>query len=214
MSIKIAVDVSELYALNFFLKGNRRKHITGLERVIMKQMHRFRNAPGMEFRFCESEDILLSKPSDIIYFPNVPFPPFERKEKLKQKVFFTIHDLTPLYYPESYSVETVHKFKAFIKNLHEEDSFFCVSEFTKEKLCCLGDVNPDNVTVAHLGADHKVFHPAKNTNIKQKLNVPENCRYILAMSSMHPNKNLTVLLKSFINILEQEKINDLCLVIP
>ena len=168
MPAKIVVDITEFYILNRLVKIYGQKHRSGIDRVSIKQMKRFHNVPGMDFCFCESKDVLLSKPSDIIYFPNVPVYPFERKKQLKQKVFFTVHDLTPLYFPQNYTKKTAHKFMNFLINLQEEDSFFCVSEFTKDKLSYLGGVNPDNITVTHLGADTKVFYPAKDTNIKQK----------------------------------------------
>ena len=98
-------------------------------------MNVFHNAPGIDFCFCETEKSLLSKPSDIIYFPNVPFYLLKRKKPLKQKVFFTIHDLTPLYYLENYSMETFLRFTNFLKDLREEDSFFlCFGIYKKETM--------------------------------------------------------------------------------
>lgn len=168
-------------------------------------------------------DTRLLRDVDIIYYPSPmhAVPPYIRNLK-RPKICVMIHDLIPLFlaknFPDLIPRRRAQRFRSSILSFKEDDCFFCVSESTKKDLCTYRpDLNPDNIVVTPLAADPEVFYPCKDDGrimqLRRKLKIPEGCKYLLAMAPLSFRKNIGRLVRSFWKVVQQEKIDDLALVL-
>ncbi len=131
------------------------------------------------------------------------------------QTFLIIHDLIPIYYPDGCDAKFIRKFTDWIKRSHP-DTYFCVSNYTIKDL---RRFKPDTAHIPaqriYLGADEKFNHITNKKiikNIKHKYNIMTP-KYFLAVSEITTRKNLTHLLKSFVQFLQNTKAEDISLVL-
>jgi glycosyltransferase involved in cell wall biosynthesis len=126
-----------------------------------------------------------------------------------------IHDLIPIYYPDGCNSKFIGKFTDWIKRSHP-DTYFCVSYYTAKDLQRFKpEAQNTPIKRIYLGADER-FKPisdSKSTNnIKQKYHILTP-KYFLAVSEITTRKNLTHLLKAFVQFLEKTEAEDISLVL-
>ncbi|MCP2729801.1 glycosyltransferase family 4 protein [Limnofasciculus baicalensis] len=141
--------------------------------------------------------------------------PLELKS-LSLKKFITIHDLIPILYPQFFIKEVRDKFREIINSLDSDTWIICNSESTKRDLCNYRpDLEPQKIFVTHLAASDS-FYPCLDQNIinriKEKYTIP-SVPYILSLSTLEIRKNVPHLICCFLKLVEQEKIEDLHLVL-
>ncbi len=153
--------------------------------------------------------------ADIYHSPYEPIPDEIRKAATQLEKFLTVHDLIPILHPEffEFSKDTVEK---AISSLDPESWVFCVSQSTKNDLCNYSSIiAPDKVFVTYLAAS-KLFYPCFDSQqievIFSKYNIP-NAPYILSLSTLEPRKNIDHTIRCFLQLIQQEKIQDLNLVL-
>lgn len=142
-----------------------------------------------------------------------PISPVVYRSNLK--TFMIIHDLIPIYYPDGCNSKFIVKFTDWIKRSHP-DTYFCVSNYTIKDL---RRFKPDTAHIPaqriYLGADEK-FKPISDekliNNVKQKYHITTP-KYFLAVSEITTRKNLTHLLKAFVQFLEKTDAEDISLVL-
>lgn len=112
----------------------------------------------------------------------------------------TIHDLVPIRYPQIShpSIVSAHKHRLkWVKN--EVDKIIAVSEFTKNEIVSLLDINPNKIKVIYEAAD-TIFQVSASVDMefvkkKYKLDKP----YLLAVGA-DPRKNLPRVIKAVIEL--------------
>ena len=154
--------------------------------------------------------------SNIYHSPYYPIPnQIQQANSLKKLI--TIHDLIPLIHPEYFEHKTDNVVHQIIGSIKPDNFAVCVSESTKNDLLETTKLEESQVFVVPLAASKTLFYPVFNKElINQKLKryaIPTNQKYFLSISTLEPRKNIDSIIKSFIELIEQEKIQDLNLVL-
>jgi glycosyltransferase involved in cell wall biosynthesis len=155
------------------------------------------------------------KKSQIYHSPFEVIPNQFKKYK-NLKLVLTVYDLIPTLYPRFFNFnETINQRKA-LSNLNFDSWITCISHSTKIDLCnYLPNLDPSKIQVTHLAASD-LFYPCKNVaranEVCSKYSIPD-VPYILSLSTLEPRKNIAHTIRSFLNLIQQEKFSDLNLVL-
>jgi glycosyltransferase involved in cell wall biosynthesis len=153
--------------------------------------------------------------AQIYHSPFYNFPPRIVKARHLKK-FLTVYDLIPILYPKFFDFNEHSVVKTAISNLDPESWVFCISHATKNDLCNYArTVDPSKVIVTHLAASED-FYPCTDQRQLQKARrkhgIPE-VPYLLSLSTLEPRKNIDHTIRCFLQLIQQEKLNDLNLVL-
>lgn len=111
----------------------------------------------------------------------------------------TIHDVVPFDHPESLSPKFVAWYRFVLPRLvRRVTKIITVSEFSKGRIIERLGVSPDRVVVIPLGVDKRFCPRAESdvTALIESLMLPSR-RYVLALGSLVPRKNLERLLQAW-----------------
>lgn len=148
--------------------------------------------------------MLKKTKADVYLFPAFPEPLLFSKGN----IYTTIHDLgcfdspydmkflNRLYFKNSYR----HTFK---KARH----IFTVSEFSKGRICQVGNVTKDRVTVTYDAVTVNSTATYSSKDILRKYEITDN--YILSLSTIEPRKNLNLLLDAYEMLLDKNDASSL-----
>lgn len=166
--------------------------------------------------FVEPLDSKKLEESDLYHSPFNPIPD-QVRGKFQIKRFLTVHDLIPTRFPHLVHPSQTRLQKKAIKSVGPEGWYICNSESTKNDLCEFSrEINPDQVAVTHLAASHH-FSPCEDLEerkaVRKKYGIPEDIPFVLSVCTLDPRKNLTQVIESFVQIVEQESISDIRLVL-
>lgn len=186
----------------------KHKYTTGVERYTIEVLKAF-NKLGIKYdilfpfsknRYLQHiwEHIILpinSKKYDILFCPANICPIFKFKN-VKQVI--VIHDLAPLYYPQTYEKQYMFYYKLltplFIK---VADKIITCSETIRKEILKKFSIFENKVVAIPNGVNEEFF----NRSEKQG-NVSEE-QYILYVGSLNPRKNLVGILKAFKKLLNK-----------
>lgn len=113
-----------------------------------------------------------------------------RKNIKARKTVVTVHDFSWEIYPELQPSDRVRYFqKNFYTQLMKCDHIITGSEFTKNEIIERTNISLEKITVIYHGVNHDVFYPRPFETPKQK--------YLLAVGSIEPRKNLKNLLNAY-----------------
>jgi len=131
---------------------------------------------------------------DLYYEPN--YIPLHMRAKYR---VVTVHDLSFHLHPEWHPADRIDYFsKRFVKRLDSADIVTVDSEFTRDELLDLTDIDPERVRVVHLGYDKDVFRKRDEEEVarfRAEKNLPE--RFVLFVGSIEPRKNINRLLEAY-----------------
>lgn len=168
----------------------------------------------MLFKKPFSDENKWLKETDVFLSPVFKIPPEVKKAKHIKKyviLYDTVVSLFPEYFPEGN-----HWFRDLLKSLNEEDTYFAISESTKNDFIKITN-NPDlNIIVSLLAASDRFCKCTDETKIKQvlkKYKIPTDKKYIFSLFAVEPRKNIIRIIKTFIDFINKNKINDLMFVI-
>jgi len=183
-----------------------------------------RLANGMAYRiFAHANRYLIHKTinrdvlaaNEIYHSPFYPIPEhIKNSDKLKKVI--TVYDLIPVLYPKYFQFQEDNLIHSILKSIDNETWVTCISHATKNDLCnYLPWLDPSKVLVTHLAASALFYRCQDQVMLKQirtKFGIPD-VPYILSLSTLEPRKNITQTIRCFVRLVEQEKINDLSLVL-
>ncbi len=176
-----------------------------------KPFRKLYNKVGIfDFKIKFNEEIKDSQIYHSLYYPI--HKSLDQFPKLKKVV--TIHDLIPILFPH-YNANTDILEKT-IRSIGKDNYAICVSENTKRDLLKYAPyINPDKVFVSLLAASSDLFYKCddkiKFAEIKRKYNIPD--KYFLSLSTLEPRKNIDHVIRSFIKMITEKKVDDLSLVL-
>jgi glycosyltransferase involved in cell wall biosynthesis len=122
----------------------------------------------------------------------------------KAKRIITIHDLSPLLYPQTHHPQTVARYQRLLKTLSDYDQIIAVSVSTQKDILKITGLSKNKITVIYEAAEEKYadFRKQKKSiqkkqisKIKKKYGLSD---FILSQSTREPRKNLKRLVKSFL----------------
>ncbi len=120
---------------------------------------------------------------------------------LLEKQVISIMDVSPLDHPEWSSKRFSSWYNYMMPRvIKKARAIITISEFSKSRIIAHCPEVRDKVFVTHLAADEK-FHKKNITN-NSNLKLPSG-RYILALGSIEPRKNLKFLLKAWSNVVHE-----------
>ncbi len=124
--------------------------------------------------------------------------------KFKQKYILSVHDLTPLLYPETHPYGIVLHDKIFFpKTLLTADAIITGSNNTKNDIIEKFNIPPEKIQVIYYAA-HPYFKPRPDEEIKRvKEKYGIDFPYILYVGTLEPRKNIITLLKAFSEMLKE-----------
>lgn len=122
---------------------------------------------------------------------------------VKSQQILTIHDAAASANKNNYSFA----FRTWYQLLHHLLPFrtkkiITVSNFSKKELMHYYPINEKNIKVVHLGVDH-IYNLKRNNDILEKYDLL-NKPYILAVSSLNPNKNFRGIIESLKYITQKD----------
>jgi len=166
--------------------------------------------------FCHGLDPHRLKEADIYHSPFDPIPAVVQAAKHVRK-FLTVHDLIPVLFPHLFEAGASTSFAAAVLGSITPDTWvLCVSESTKNDLCSYwSQLDPAKVFVTHLAASDLFYpctDPQQHAKVRQKYGIP-NAPYLLSLSTLEPRKNIAHVIRCFSNLIQQEKLDDLHLVL-
>lgn len=134
---------------------------------------------------------ILSPRYDLYWQPN-----FIPNTSIKaDKTVVSVHDFSWEIYPDFQPKERVQYFQThFYQLLPQCDHIITGTEFSKQEIIERTHISAEKISVIYHGINHAVFYPRTLDNIEQK--------YILAVGSLEPRKNLKNLLLAY-SMLEQ-----------
>jgi glycosyltransferase involved in cell wall biosynthesis len=154
--------------------------------------------------------------ADIYHSPFFLFPN-QIQEHKKIKKLITIHDLIPIKYPQYFEDKNNNIVHQIIKSIKPDTFVTCISEATKNDFLEVTGFSESQVSVVPLAAASKLFYPVLDksliNSILTKYAITKQGSYFLSISTLEPRKNIHTLIKSFADLIEQEKNEDLQLVL-
>lgn len=145
-------------------------------------------------------------------------PEFIKKQKhilSSVCLYDTIPLIFPEYYPKVFSGS--YWICDLVKSLNRDEEYFAISQSAKNDFLNYSDeITENQITVALLAtAEH--FNPVGNTErlvyIKEKYNIPADKKYIFSLCTLEPKKNLIRAVKTFIEFIKKNNIDDLIFVL-
>lgn len=149
-------------------------------------------------------------------------PAFKIPDKIKQNpqisCYIILHDVIPLLFPKYFNALNEQSwFKQLFDTLNNEDYYFTNSDYTKAdflKYC--PQLDADKMTTIPLSTN-QIYKPNKNQDklaeVKNKYNIPADKKYLFSLCSLEPRKNLIRAVKSFIEFIKKNKVDDLVYVL-
>lgn len=136
----------------------------------------------------------------------------------KIKKFTFLHDTIPLLFPDIAPNTNVKKswYKRLTDSFSKKDYYFTNSENTKNDFIKhYKNLDADKIRTVLLACDEN-FKPINNDGIskaKAKYNIPSDKKYIFSLCTLEPRKNLTRAVKTFIQFIKKNNIDDLVFVL-
>ena len=153
---------------------------------------------------------------DVYFSPFKKFPKNIIKVKNIQKCL-VLYDCIPILYPQYYaSYGKKFWFNKLVKSLNHDDTYFAISESTRQdfiKNC--PKIDPNKIHTTLLACDEK-FVPCDNDMIQKaraKYNIPLDKRYVFSLCTLEPRKNLIRAVKTFVEFIKKNNIEDMVFVL-
>lgn len=152
---------------------------------------------------------------DIFHSPYYQLPSIEITGNIPR--ILTIYDLIPITNKEFVSPSLTKYFQGILDSInYQKDWILCISEYTKQQFCEYTGMSPDRTFVTPLAADDR-FHPILNLqSIKEsrkRYKIPEGDYFLCIASQLEPRKNISHLVKCFVNLISEDPNLDINLVL-
>lgn len=145
-------------------------------------------------------------------------PIYKIPKVVKCKKYVVLYDLIPQLLPKYYNnmFDEGNWLYDLCQTLNNEDYYFTISEATKNDfLKYYPQITPEHVHTTLLACDER-FNPADFDAIKrtkQKYDIPIDCRYVFSLCTLEPRKNLIRAVKTFIQFIQKNDIDDMFFVL-
>ncbi len=141
---------------------------------------------------------LYNQNFDLYWQPNyIPDPVVKSK-----KCVVSVHDFSFILNPSWHPKERVEFFdKYFFKNIKRADRIITGSNYSKKEVEKFTGFEKDRIEVIYHGVDHKVYkeYPKEILEgFKKKLSLPD--KFFLFVGSVEPRKNLSYLIKAYLEL--------------
>lgn len=193
----LSVDKKNRYSLfyNAFDKGlGVDYHYLNSNLVRTRIPNKFLNV-ALKFRAVSLEKFVGDV--DWVFMPNLN----QFSLKPQTKLALTVHDMSPVIAPEFYNFKrrAWHWFLNYKNAFKRANVIFAVSEYTKQDIIKVFNVNPEKIKVVYPGLDAEIYNSNLGVqnlrNLRNELSLPPD--FFLFLNTIEPRKNLENLLKAF-----------------
>ena len=153
---------------------------------------------------------------DIFFSPNEAIDSRFNRKQIKRFTF--LHDTIPLLFP--YITDKVNEkggwFRKLTDSFSKEDYYFANSESTKNDFIKYYDkLDSNKVKTVLLACDEKFkqIDFDKITEVKEKYGISIDKKYVFSLCTLEPRKNLIRTVKTFIQFIKNNNIDDLVFVL-
>ncbi len=136
------------------------------------------------------------------------------------KSYVLLHDTIPLLLPEYFPAmgQKKHWFYKLIQYIKAKPNckYFANSNATKNDFIRLLGMKQDDITVTPLAAGDNFYHVTDDKKIvvaREKYNIPADKKYVFSLCTLEPRKNLIRAVKTFIEFIKKNKIDDMVFVL-
>lgn len=146
---------------------------------------------------------------DIYFSPILAIPEFIKGTNIRK--YQILYDTIPLIFPQFKS----EWYDNLVASLNGKNHYFAISESAKNDfLKFVPDLKPENITVTPLACS-ETFKPEKEKTQKalEKYNLPTDKKYIFSLCTLEPRKNLIRAIRTFIEFIKKNKIDDLVFIL-
>ena len=143
---------------------------------------------------------------------------YKKPNGVKIKSFIMLYDLIPMILPQynNISFKKGEWLFELCQSLNHDDYYFAISDYTKQDfLKHFPIIDKNKIFTTHL-ACNETFQPCSSEAIekaKSKYNIPQNQKYIFSLCTLEPRKNLIRTVKTFIEFIKKNNIDDLVFVL-
>lgn len=202
------VQKSTNFHLVSFLAGILKNFLLLTDRIARKIERQF---------FIDSNLKKWSSKCGIYYSTYYPVPVQFRNNPGIKKVC-TIHDMIPVLHPEYFSSPYNNLLlREITAEIEPGDYIICVSDSTKKDLMeYRQDLDTSHIIVSSLAASdnfYKVGGGKEIDRIRDLYNIPQGKDYLLSVCTLEPRKNIRTVLAAFKALIQDEKIEDMVLVL-
>jgi len=179
------------------LSFNRRWHI-----CITKGLF---NKSGTFWKQTQAKKEILRNKIEIFWAPNAILP---LGVSTSIKTVLTVNDLTCIYYPHTLNWDNRIIFPLFFKkSLKKADRIIAISETTAKGINKLVGGIDKKLDIVYYGRSREQFRPSDRMQARDyiSLKFKTSSRYILAVVTIEPRKNLENLLKAYAELLKHNK---------
>lgn len=202
---KIALDITSLY-----LRQLGRTYQTGIYRYGIELAKRLSHLKDYHLHFTSIGEPLTEE-YDLYHSLFHAYPPPRRMlRSSKTQTLMTFHDIIAWLYPEFYpqGSQALLQLPTYLKC----QWFLAPSESTKRDLMEHFYVDENRIFVTPLAACPKLFYPHHDPDVLDRYEIPKE-PYFLFVGRLEERKGIDVLLNTFYELIEQQKINSLNLVL-
>ncbi len=152
------------------------------------------------------------------YFSAFDIIPDEISKYPRISCYTILYDVIYLLYPEYFNPSMYSNYmEPLIKSLKPDMYYFSISDNTKNDfLKYFSQINPLNIQTIPLSTNQE-YKPNKDIELfkkaQKKYNIPLNKKYLFSLCSLEPRKNLIRAVKTFIDFIEKNNIDDLVYVL-
>ena len=158
--------------------------------------------------------IRLDAPADIYHSTFLPLVNAPPRSVCAARVL-TVYDLIPIILPEFCTYENRALIEQVINSAVYADRVMAISESTKSDLCEHTGIDPDRVAVTPLAASAQ-FYPCQSreahAEVRSKYGIPDG-QYALSLCTLEPRKNIEQVIRSYVDLVRQQRLDDLSLVL-
>lgn len=128
----------------------------------------------------------------------------------------TVYDLLPVIRPQFFQEGHRMWLQGVLNSLSPRDWVCTISQATKDDLCGYMTIDPERVFVTPLAASPVIFCPcadeARLRAVRDTYGIPDG-PYLLSVCTLEPRKNIDHVIRCFVRLVKEQKINDLSLVL-
>ena len=153
---------------------------------------------------------------NIFFSPQEKIPEFIQNLKHIQK-YTLLYDTIPSIFPQYFTdlKKPNYWYLQLTSSINSNDYYFAISEHTKQDFIkYVPTINPEHITTTLLACSEAFRpEPEKTKASLEKYNLPTDKKYIFSLCTLEPRKNLIRAVKTFIQFIEKNKIDDLVFIL-
>jgi glycosyltransferase involved in cell wall biosynthesis len=170
-------------------------------------------AQKLQYKFYKKDFELKISAYEAIFSPVYKIP----EVFIKLKKYTILHDVIPtimsIYHPDS---KKTSWYSSLVESLNGNDFYFSNSEHTRQDFLKYFPVIDENKIFTTLLACDESFKPCTKEQInssKEKYNISLDKKYVFSLCTLEPRKNLVRAVKTFIEFIKKNNIDDMVFVL-